>query len=260
MRSMTPRGLLLALVLLFSGCPGRGPTATPALDPLAALERARQESWVRPVLGTFSIRLELPDRKIGASGLLILAPPNRFRLELRGPVGGPALVVVSDGQMLDVWLASSNTVWHAAEAEPLLRGLTGELFGLDAVVSLLGGRLPASDAWVAGPTGLTLTTPQGVIATVVLDQRGAHLMGVEAKDREGGVLLRADLVPGRDYPDRLALQIPTLGGGAELEFDAWEAYEPEDVVFRIATPPSPTVVDAGSLLLPGASPEGTDGP
>lgn len=257
---------VLALPLLVA-CPPKAPpeeVAPKEVDPVALLAKANAEAAPGPSAATFDLRLETPDRNLNANGALVVAPPDRFRIEVRGPIGPAQLVVVSDGEGVVAWLAGENRFVTAPGADAKIRAYTGGDVGLEALASLLLGRLPA----LKPPD---LVKPGGVPAyrwagpgeshlDAALDPRTAHLAALALADEAGAVVMEA-AVEGKAWPERLDVRIPSKGVVAMLTFGEWRAAEPSDEAFVLAPPPGATVTPfelgappAGEA--PGAPPAG----
>lgn len=228
------RGLLV--LALLSGCPKPTPEAPlPTVDPRELLARATAEAPPGASAATFDLRVESPEQNVNANGALVVSPPDRFRVEVRGPIGGPALVVVSDGTRLRAWLASKNELLTADTADAVIAGYTGGEVGLEALASLLLGRLPTLRApdlvrpetipsyrWV-GPAQSHLD--------VALDPRSGHLAGFGLVDELGAELLSADVAGGEAWPTKLVARVPRKGIVATFEFDEWRPAAPPDSAF-----------------------------
>jgi outer membrane biogenesis lipoprotein LolB len=118
---------LLALPLLFA-C---GPRRAPALAPEAVSRQveARQALY----RGT----LVRDGKRRGFRMALALAGPDHFRLELFGPVGGPRLVLTSDGTILAAALPGDR-LFAEGEATPAAFGrLLGLPLGTEDLIALL---------------------------------------------------------------------------------------------------------------------------
>lgn len=237
---------LLAIGGVLTGCPKpltpEGPVVVVAPDVLLA--RAIAEAPPGPSSTTFDLRLELPDSRVNAQGALLVSPPDRFRIEVRGPIGPPQVVVVSDGKSLKTWLAGKNELYTADEADATIASYTGGETGIEALASLLLGRLPA-----LGPPDLV--QPGGEPAfrwagrgqshvDVALDPRTAHLAGLSLADESGAGLLTAK-VEGNQWPQRLWVNLPQQGITATLEFEEWKPAQPSDAAFLLAAPPGAVV-------------------
>ncbi len=253
---------LVALAALLAGCPPKAPPELPPLevDPMELLGRALAEPPPGPSAATFDLRLVTPEQSVSANGALVVAPPNRFRVEVRGPIGPPQLVIVSDGTGITAWLAGKNEIVTAADADARIREITGGEVGLEALASLLFGRLPALGqpdfVKPERPPAYRWAGPDQSHLDVTLDTRTAHLAALTLSDAMGASLLEAD-VAGKAWPERLDVRIPTKGVVAQLTFDEWRPAEPPDAAFTLPIPPGATV---RPLDLGGAAPAAPETP
>jgi hypothetical protein len=238
------RALPLSLLLL--GCPPRHPPeAGPPPDPAELLRVVRAEPPAGASVGPFSIHIHSPDTNATAAGTLLVGPPDRFRLEVRGPIGGPALIVASDGKVLSIWQAGKATFWNAEDAEGALRGLTGGVAGLAQIDQILLGRLPElgdpSEMGVDGPNArYTWKGPSGSTLVAEVDPATARLVELEGLDGAGGQWIHATWEPGL-YPKSMRVELPRQGIEAGLVFDDWSPAKPEPGVFHLVPPEGATI-------------------
>ena len=224
---------------LLAACPRPEPTVSLQADPAALLGRARAEAVPGPVYAPFSASVTTRDNKFNASGTLLVVAPDRFRLELKGPIGPPQLVVACDGEDLRAYVAPKHLFVEAGADEGLATVLGVD--GLDAAVlatSLLLGRVPfmgVEPALVASPPGLSWTRPDGASVSVVFDAATAHLAAARAVDAAGVLLLDATWEAGA-FPEALDVQLPSLSTAASVKFGQWQAASPVDAAFVLVKP------------------------
>jgi outer membrane lipoprotein-sorting protein len=230
-----------ALALL-AGCPARVPPEElppPTLDPAQLLDRAAAEPAPGPSAAAFGLSLVLPDNRVSAQGALVVSPPDRFRIEVRGPIGPPQVVIVSDGKTLTTWLAGKNLVLREDDADGALAAYTGGKAGLESLASLLLGRLPPLGAPElvrrAATPGYRWSGPGESHVDVELDPRTAHLVALTLADEAGAALLSATVTGGK-WPDTLEAVLPQQGIRATLDFDAWKPAAPTDATFVLVPP------------------------
>lgn len=249
---------ILALPLLF-GCPPKEPEAPLGpVDPARVLDRAERDALATPVLARFDVKLETPKDRVGANGTLLVDPEGRFRLELRGPIGGPAVVVASDGKDVVAWQAGPNVYYVAEDAEGALREATGDVAGLETLAAVLAGRLPdlgdpddvAFDA--EGRPRYVWKGPKDSRVAAVLDPRRARLVAVDVLDAEGRTWLSAQVEPA-DYPEAMTLVLPRQGVTAMLEFKDWTPAKPDASVYTFAAPEGAKIerIDVRKPVAPG---------
>lgn len=230
------------MLLSLLACPPKHAVPSPVVeDPAAFLAEVRAEPPPGPVAVPFAIRIVTPENTIHASGTLVVSPPARFRLELRGPIGGPALLVAGDGTSIVAWQAAKNIFYTLREAETSIRTLTGGAAGLDGAAALLLGRLPdlgepATQEIVAGRPRYEWVGPTGARVMAELDPATRHLTALEAVDAVGTPWLTAALLPA-EYPEALHVSLPPKDITADLDFGDWMSVTPADAVFTLAPPP-----------------------
>ncbi|MFN7146950.1 MAG: LolA family protein, partial [Myxococcota bacterium] len=262
-----PRVLAVLALPLLVACPPKAPpeeVAPPEVDPVALLAKANAEAAPGPSAVSFDLRLETPDQNVNANGALVVAPPDRFRIEVRGPIGPAQLVVVGDGEGIVAWVASKNQFVTAPGADAKIRAYTGGEVGLEALASLLLGRLPAlKQPDLVKPGGVPSyrwSGPGESHLDAALDPRTAHLVALALADEAGAVVMEAD-VEGKAWPERLDVRIPSKGVVAMLSFGEWRPAEPPDAAF-VLTPPEGATVMPLDLGAPDAAPapDGAPGP
>lgn len=248
----------VALLVALSGCPKPVTEAPPLdVDPVTLLAQATREPAPGPSATTFDLRLVTPEQSVTANGALVVAPPGRFRIEVRGPIGPPQLVIVGDGEGVVAYLAGKNELVTVADAGARIRAYTGGDVGLDALSALLLGRLPALKkpdlVKPTRPPAYRWAGPGQSHLDVTLDTRTAHLAALALADELGAPLLEAD-VRGKEWPERLEVRIPSKGVVAELSFGEWRPADPPAAAFTLPPPDGATVrpLDLGA---PPAAPE-----
>lgn len=249
------RTLLVAVLLLCACAHHRGG----ALDPAAALTEARATTLPFALRASFAVKLHVNDAILSTRGGLVLHAPDRFRLEVLGPIGTPALVIVSDGRALQVWNAADNVYYEAKDAASSLQALTGGAVSLSDVVRLLSAAMPLTEAPVrastVGEDGPVITLEAGpqALVTATLDDRHALLRDLVVS--QGGQTYahlsygKAQKV-GRTWLPRSAnVEIPALGVAAELEFQTWDELGQVPEVFSLPPPAGAEVKDLTEALV-----------
>lgn len=242
-------------------CPPKHVEPRPApSDPAEVLARARANPLAGTVVGQFDVKLATPTERVSAQGSLLVDPAGRFRLELRGPIGGPALVVASDGTGLWAWQAGPNVFWEAPAADAAVREATGGQVGLGPLVVALAGRLPdlgAPDAVAVDVDGwptYTWSGQDGGQLVVRLDPDSTGLRGLAVRDPSGRVWLDATFDPGK-VPEALRVQLPVQGVEADLDFGAWGNANPDPSVYTLTAPPGAEVKTLELTRRPGDEPQ-----
>lgn len=247
---MNRPSVLLFLAAALTGCPKPPTPEGPVqpVDPAALLARAVSEPAPGPASAQFDLRLEMPGSRINANGAVLVAPPDRFRIEVRGPIGPVQVVVVSDGKGLRTWVASNNELYTADDADAAITAYTGGEAGLEALASMLLGRLPPLgqpdlvkvDPVQGAPPSYRWTGRGESHVDAALDPRTARLVALALADEVGALLLDAR-VEGKDWPERLTAVLPQQKITATLEFEEWNPAEPTDAAFLLAAPPGAVV-------------------
>lgn len=236
-----------AALLLLAGCHHRAPTAVDptllhAADALVVAEANRAAGLV-PVLAKFNLQLQSPKDAVSAQGVLLVSPPDRFRIEISGPIGPPALVIASDGTAVNALLPGKGIFYAGPDAEAALRGLTGGAAGLDVVTALLVGQFvlpgPAGpEAAVSGGWQWSWTREDGTRLSETLGAVGGKLVALDVTKADGAALLAADLVPtpGSPWPASMHVELAPLGTTADVRFSSWQAATPGATAFTLTAP------------------------
>lgn len=241
-------------MLLLACVPKHPPPPVPLRDPAVVVAEAQAEAPSPPVAARFSIDIERSDGTLSASGTAVLAAPNRFRVELRGPIGPPQVIATSDGTTFRAWVAQKNTIYSSDDAEAALRGWTGGAAGVGDVVALLLGRMPS----LGDPDTVDVsdrrprvrwTRDDGVSVVALLDPTTAHLYSIAGTDAAGRSWLDARYEPG-PYPGRLELQLPALNLKVDANFAEWQPVDPPDTAFTLPIPEGATVLPIPSAATP----------
>lgn len=247
-----------AALLLLVGCHHRGPvgvdpTLTQPADALVAAEATRNVGLV-PVMAKFNLQLQSPKDAVNAQGMLLVSPPNRFRIEISGPIGPPALVIASDGTAVNALLPGKGIYYAGPDAETALRGLTGGAAGLDVVTALLVGQfvqpgplgpsVPESGGWT-----WSWTREDGTRLAETLGAAGGKLVALDVTKADGGSLLAADLVPtpGSPWPASMHVELAPIGTTADVRFSSWQAAAPSATAFTLAAPEGAVVKELSSV-------------
>jgi hypothetical protein len=242
--------------LVLAGCARRvetGPLPPRAEDPAALLALAQGDRWPGPLVGSFSGTVTSGDRTFPVRGELLVGSPRDVRVEVRGPIGGAAIVATTDGRTASVWVASGNTTWTLPAGE-LPMPATAE-----AVVALALGRVPAlagapAIATDATPPRYTWTYGQAAL-DVTLDPGTARIARGTLRAPGGVSLLAVDAAAGGApayLPRELALRVgdeATPRAQATLRIEDWSPATPDPSAFTFTPPPGSTV-----RVVPGLEP------
>lgn len=195
------RALVLASLLWLGACAKRGPES--AADPAELLAEARSRKLPFALRGAFSVTIHRGEAELSTRGGLVLHAPDRFRLEVLGPVGTPALIVASDGGVIDVWNAQDQVFYRGPDADAVLAELSGGAVTLSDVVRVLTATLPLPEAPVRSATvedrhlALTLDAPEQTTLVARVDGRSGLLEEARWSARARPCSARATPAPGR---------------------------------------------------------------
>lgn len=164
--------LLLAGLLLAVSC-ARTQTMTyvSSLEPAPFLELLERRT---AAIAGLSAEMEMDfrdnERRFRGRAYLMLAADGRFRIEVPGPWGSTALVMVSDGEDLWAYYPEKNRAYRSALDGRSLSPYLPFPFEMDLrrLPAALAGVLPADRAW-SGPRAFLLSSGQ---AALLLDLGG----------------------------------------------------------------------------------------
>ncbi|MSQ03944.1 MAG: hypothetical protein EXR71_18990 [Myxococcales bacterium] len=241
-------GAAATLILLCACKPVEAPRLD-VTDPAALFARALAEPPPPAMYAHFDAVIAAPGQRLALNGTLVVSPPDRFRVELRGPIGPAQLVMTCDGRDLRAWVAPKNSFYQADDADGTLGGLLGVgdgVHGAAVVTSLLMGRMPslpmAPELTAAGPVATARwARADGATFSLGIDGRTAHLVDARATDERGRVLFSGAWVPG-EWPRALNVVLPTLDASADVRFGDWAPATPTDAAFRLTAPPGSVAV------------------
>ncbi len=240
----------MTALLMLLACPHGGPGG-PA-SPEELLARASTPAPEGAVVSRFDMNVSTPTTRGPASGTLLVDPPDRFYLEVRPPVGGPALVAACDGTVVSAWIAGQQKFFSHPAAEEGLRGLTRGAIGLEAIVSLLTGRVPplgAPQSLLSGPATIDAewAGPNGTRLKVGIDPAKGRLVRMVGLDGTGALAVQAALLPGPVYPLAMNVEIPRLQTTVEIEFGPWKVADVPDARYKLTAPAGVQVLDLSTL-------------
>lgn len=208
--------------------------------------------------GRFTVRLAGPGLAGTTKGALVLAQPDRFRVEIHSPVGPPMMLLASDGRALHAWLSRDNRFYRGDDAARVLAQLSGGAVGLADVNRLLTGGLPLASAEPRelrqdedGRVRLRLEGPEGSRVQASLDGgsglvRDLQVYGPTVALAPGLELpvplmdlqiLEVDRRFRQQLPALLKIRLPTLKTEVELEFLSWDELGQIPEVFSLQPPP-----------------------
>jgi hypothetical protein len=146
------------------GCrPGRPhpPRASilPAPDALLADIAARRRS-ITSLRGIAHISYESAEEKLGSRHAVVVAPPDRFRLEVLSPIGALA-VVTANGQELAVWVRRERRTYRGPATAASVGAYLGVPLRVADVVAVLEGLPPERRA--TAPATIAFDNTAGLV-------------------------------------------------------------------------------------------------
>lgn len=253
--------LLFSSILGLSACGKRAPSA--AADPAEVLARARERSLPFALRGAFSVTIHRGDAELSTRGGLVLHAPDRFRVEVLGAVGTPALIVASDGEAIDVWSAQDQIFYSGPDASAVLAELSGGAVRLDDVVRVLTATLPLPDAPVASATldgrdaDLVIDAAPGVQLWAQVDGRSGLLSSMRVV-RDAASLIEASYpstkrIGRTELPWELSLEVPSLQLRVDIDMQSWDELGQVPEVFDLTAPEGATEKDLVTALKEAAA-------
>lgn len=261
------RTALLAMALLAPGLTAcrKKPPAPPAPRVAAqpVFEAAVAQAPVPTLRARFKLKVDGPTVDGGTRAGLVLDRPDRLRVDVLTPLGGPMLLMATDGAALHAWSQRDATFFRGDDAVAVLGELTGGVLGLSALLDLLVGRVPAEglEALHLQPVDrgaqIILGSPElpDFRVRAVVDPTTLRLRELDVAPAAGAAptALGAPVftaryagtvaVGERVLPAHLTVALPTLGWTLELDFLSWERLEEAPAVFELPVPPGATEVD-----------------
>ncbi|HTU00642.1 MAG TPA: DUF4292 domain-containing protein, partial [Candidatus Sulfotelmatobacter sp.] len=175
------RLLIAALLFVAVACATR-PAPLPTIAPSEALRRLGEDEVARTSLrGLARVRVEAPGRSVSASQVVLVALPDKARLEAQSAVGTTAVVVVLQGDQLRVQnFIGHEYLWGRATPQNLGR-LAGVPVPSGPLLRLLLG-LPPLPVRADDPR-LRLTSAQGEFLIETVDGRLWQRVRLDAAGR-----------------------------------------------------------------------------
>lgn len=262
------RALVLASLLWLGACAKRGPES--AADPAELLAEARSRKLPFALRGAFSVTIHRGEAELSTRGGLVLHAPDRFRVEVLGPVGTPALIVASDGGVIDVWNAQDQVFYRGPDADAVLAELSGGAVTLSDVVRVLTATLPLPEAPVRSATvedrhlALTLDAPEQTTLVARVDGRSGLLEEARV-EREGATLLSASYPSARkigrtELPWEMSLSVPAIQLRVDIQMQSWDELGQVPEVFSLTPPAGAQVKDLVTSLREAAEKAGRPPP
>ena len=258
--------LLLPMVLLGAACAKPAGLRRADDDPARFVDDLRGRSLPRVLQAGFNVRLSGPSQSGSTTGALVIAAPDRVRINVQTPLSTPLLYLASDGRALHAWTQQSATFFRGDDALAVLHELTGGAVGVADFVAVLTGRLPLTDgrllaaSAVEGGVEVVLEAPDGARVRAVVDPQKDLLTRLEVGpgDPSTPAGLAAVWVrftwpdtmrfEGRHMPEELKVEIPSLGWTLDITFHTWDAPGSVPEVFTLAPPPGATEADLVGAL------------
>jgi hypothetical protein len=250
------RLLSCCFFLFLTACP----KAPVDLSPDAVLQGAQQRAVPFAMRGKFSAKFTENGKTYPSlPGVMILHRPNRFRIAVSAPIGGPIFTSVSDGVGFAVHLHRENQMIFEPEAKNFMSGFIGEGgAALQSLTNVLMGGFSLE--------GLELIRTEEIESDLgplfvfsgpfkpVLKIRfypGGELARVETFDAAGVLLFSVAheslvSVDGLRMPKVTVIENPALEVRLRLKFSDWSELAKIPEVFGLDAPDGVEVLDANT--------------
>lgn len=254
---------LVGLTLLCLGaCGKRGSYRLVVEDPAAVVAGVRARKMPENLQASFRIELTGPEGGGSTVGGMVVARPDRIRMDIQTPFRTPLFIMATDGKALHVWDQQRSTFLRGDDAIGVLGEMTGGAVVVADLATMLIGGLPLPGATVGGVgvvgerVEVRLNAPGGLVVQAGLEPRrllvedlrigrgdaacvGCSLEPVFARvNIEEHVLVNGDWLP-----QELRIELPGAGWTIELSVKAWEQLSQVPDVFTLAPPPGATEAD-----------------
>jgi hypothetical protein len=246
---------VLILILLTAGC-----VKTPQLlGPEALLSAGQARQIPFAMRGKFSAKLTARGEAMPSlPGAMIVHRPDRFRIVLNAPIGGPVLTLVSNGTGAAMHLHRNKMTILEPDAQVALADLMGEGTGLASLTNVFLAGLPLPQAVpirtetdefgtqfvYAGPVGSELK---------VRLHPGGELAKMESWGSSGELLFSIAheslvQIAGKGMPKVTVVEIPSQEVQLRLKFSDWSELAKIPKAFGLDVPPGMEVMDVKAAL------------
>jgi hypothetical protein len=255
-----PALALLGAAVLLAGCgPRPAPRAAPlAVGPLPSAEQlvgrlAQRRTALTSLRAVAHLRYASPEESHKAKQLVVVARPDRLRLEILSPFGAVFVLAAADGQ-LAAWARDEATVYRGAASEANL----GRYALVDVSVATAVDLLLATPPMRALP-GSVVSANDGDIELWEDSGRAVRVawfapdtlepVRYEHRDPDGGVRLRAGFaayaaIGGVRVAQDVTIELPREQRRIDIALSDVEVNPAlPAAVFALATPPGSRVVD-----------------
>jgi outer membrane lipoprotein-sorting protein len=279
-RATPAAAAILAAAFGLGGCrTQQGPLGPPLHKDIRPSEivrrQAERDARVRTLRAYAKVHLEGPRRKSSFSEAIVVARPDRLRLDTVGPFGRVFSILAADASALRFVSPGDRRIYQGPPtAENLGRFLPFALNLEDVVSVLLGGLpVPASTPTVhydekEAALVVRLENRSGSVSLATLDARTLDLRRLQLIDpppRLAAVLDYEGWRPegGVSFPSRISIRVPSRDLSVTVRFEKLEPNAPLDeglfaprVPPGFATIPIETLPPAPEENLPPGLPEG----
>ncbi len=206
------------------------PATLPTADRVLAAISARRQA-LTSVRGFARLAYEAGDAHAAARHAVVVALPNRFRLEALSPIGAVA-VVACDGRELAVWVRRDHRTYRGAATPTSVAAYTGLPIDVADVASVLVGLPP--ERRMTGDASVTRDDAAGLIRVRVPIEGGRQdvwvtpdsmLPIVTETTLESGRTLRVELgnyrtIVGLPFPVSIDMRLLPDGGRIQVRYES----------------------------------------
>gem|GEM_PF-5724805 len=209
--------------------------------------------------GTYRLKIRGTGQVVPSlSGAILMVPFTKFRTEVRGPVGGPMITGVSDGEAMGLYLASENLWVSSEDLSGDIDSLTSGIVAFEDLLSMSLGRL-VTTGMTPSATGSTAEGPwgrfdgaDGSAATMYLDPARGVVSSLHLADEHGDVRLVMThtshmMVDDIWFPEQTLYQLVGTELEVEFNYSAWDRLGSIPSAFGVSAPAGAEVITIREL-------------
>jgi len=255
--------MLIVSVVGLTGCPKSAPLPNSSYSEVPfeqVFDQVRHDIGPFALRGSYRVKVRGTGRVVPSlSGAVLIVPYSKFRMEVRGPVGGPMFTGVSDGEAMGFYLASENMWVYSDDLAGDVDLLTGGFAGLEDFLAMGLGRVASPDLEPV-ETGMSPEGPwgsfagnEGATATLHLDPDRGLVRMLELADSAGEVKLTMThtahmLVDEVWYPEQTIYHFVGTDVSMEFNYSAWDRLGSIPNAFGVLAPSTAEELALSELL------------